>query len=365
MTTVTLYKNHSGKIGYWEAQNVGATVYITHAKSLDGKATQSQYTAKAKNVGRANETTPEVQAVLEIESRAKKQLDKGYVRTKEEATAPSTNTLGLQKPMLATPLDKVKIDSIDWENAFVQPKLDGHRALHKNGTLYSRAGKEQPLAHILEAINAIGAGHLHLDGELYLHGKSLQEISSLVKRDQPETKDLVYHVYDIVDPEQPWVDRFSEIEEILANADHPSIKIVPSYPVEVIDEVLAHHTLFRNEGYEGTMLRHGVAGYQDGKRSKSLLKVKDFKDAEFDVVGVEAGTPSVTPNGTFEVPVWVCQCQNGETFTVTAQGNREEKHAQWLERESYIGRVLTVKYHYFSKDGKPQLPVALRWYEEI
>lgn len=362
---IILYKNHSGSIGYWSAQNFGATVHIEHAKKIGGRPTQSQYEAKPKNVGRSNETTAEQQAELEIQSRAKKQLDKGYVRTQEEAAAPSTNTLGLEKPMLATPMDKVKVDDIDWDNAYVQPKLDGHRALYKDGVLYSRAGKAQPLPHIMEAIKAVGADHLHLDGELYLHGKTLQEISSLVKRDQPETKDLVYHVYDVLDTSKPWADRFTEVEEILANAEHPSIKVVPSYPLSIVDEVTAYHEHFLDEGYEGTMLRHGTAGYHDGKRSKALLKVKNFKDAEFVVVGVQAGTPSVTPEKTYQVPVWLCDCGDGNTFEVTAQGNREEKDAQWANRADYIGKELTVKYHYFSKKGIPQIPIALRWREDI
>lgn len=362
---IILYKNHSGSIGYWSAQNFGATVHIEHAKKIGGRPTQSQYEAKPKNVGRSNETTAEQQAELEIQSRANKQLDKGYVRTQEEAAAPSTNTLGLRKPMLATPLEKVKPEKIDWDNAFVQPKLDGHRALHSEGTLYSRAGKPQPLKHILDAINEIGAEGLHTDGELYLHGKTLQQISSLVKRDQPGTEELVYHVYDVVDTNQPWVDRFSDLESLAQRFDHPSIQVVPSFPVSSMEEVLEHHQSFLDQGYEGTMLRHGNEGYHDGKRSQSLLKVKDFKDAEFVVIGVQAGTPSVTPDKTYQVPVWLCDCGDGNTFEVTAQGTREEKDAQWANRADFIGKELTVKYHYFSKKGIPQIPIALRWREDI
>lgn len=361
---VTLFKNHSGVVGYWKAWSEGGTVFIEHAKKLDGKPVVKQYTATAKNVGRANETTAEQQAVLEIESRAKKQLDKGYVRTEEEAVAPSTNSLGFEKPMLATPFEKVKPESIDWENAFAQPKLDGHRALFKDGQLYSRQGKVIDLPHVVEAIKQLELEHLHLDGELYWHGKSLQEISSLVKKLQPESAQLVYHVYDVVDPENTWTDRFFETAEVLDTADHDSVVAVPATPV-VSNEILQTlHSSYLELGYEGTMLRHGTEGYADGKRAKQLLKLKNFQDAEFLVVGVNRGVPNVTARGTFEVPVWVCQ-SGDNVFTVTAQGNMHEKHAQWESREEHVGRRLTVKFHYMSKDEIPQLPVALRWFETI
>jgi len=118
-------------------------------------------------------------------------------------------------------------------------------------------------------------------------------------------------------------------------------------------------------GYEGTMLRWGSQGYQDGKRSKHLLKMKQFSDSEFKITGFRRGVPYVTADGTYEVPVWVCDAGNGKAFTCTAQGDRYEKHALWESVEEHVGKQLTVKFHYLSKDGIPQLPVALRFREEL
>lgn len=200
--TANLYKNHGKDIGIWSARAFNdGEVRIEHSKTLLGKRTEKIYHAEPKNVGKANETTAGEQAVLEVQSRERKQLDKGYVRTLDEAQQPVTNAMGLEPPMLATPLEKVKPGSIDWDSAFVQPKLDGHRALYKDGVLYSRQGKELNLPHIVEAIESTGLKHLHLDGEIYLHGLPLQEISKLIKKERPETKDLQYHIYDWVHPE--------------------------------------------------------------------------------------------------------------------------------------------------------------------
>jgi len=359
-----LYQNHGNAIGYWEGWVEGNGLVVTqYAKKLDGKPVRKQYQAYAKNEGRANATTPFDQGVSELDSKTRLKIDKGYVRTLEEAEAPSTNGMGLLKPMLATPLEKVKPEKIDWTNAYVQPKLDGHRALFKDGVLYSRQGKELDLPHIVKAIQEAGMDHLHLDGELYLHGKSLQELSKLIKKHQPETLDLQYHVYDhIVD--SPFSSRILDL--VRSFPTHcKTLKPVPTIVVESEDEMMTEHTINRHRGYEGTMLRFGDEPYKHGKRSRTLLKVKEFQDDEFEIVGVQEGKPYVTEHGTYRVPVYECDAGNGKLFTVTAPGNMQEKHQQWEMGNAQIGERLTVKFHYLSKDGIPQLPVALRFHETV
>jgi len=113
------------------------------------------------------------------------------------------------------------------------------------------------------------------------------------------------------------------------------------------------------------MLRFGTDGYQDGKRSRTLLKLKEFQDEEFMITGVTEGKPYITEDGTFHVPVYECATPSGGTFTVTAPGNMHEKDELWEDRDNSIARYLTIKFHYYSADGIPQLPIALRFYETV
>ncbi len=366
-----LYKNHSGQIGYWEGwvepQDAQlAHIVIQYARTLDGKVTRKYHPATPKNLGRSNATTALEQAQLELDSRTSKQKDKGYVETREQAKAPSTNTLGLLKPMLAKTLEKGDPAKIDWANAWAQPKLDGHRALFKDGVLYSRQGKVLNLPHVVEAIHAAGLAHLHLDGELYLHGKRLQEISSLVKRHQEGTTDIVYHVYDVV-MDVGYIDRSITLNMASGRGPGfpPALALLPHTKVATFAELQQLHEENLAAGYEGTMLRWGDKGYQDGKRSRHLLKMKKFQDAEFEIVGVERGVPYVVGGDVYEVPVWLCDAGNGRTFTCTAQGNMYEKHALWETADDHLGKQLTVKFHYLSSLGIPQLPVALRFREDL
>jgi DNA ligase-1 len=360
--TRTLYQNHGSAVGYWKA-SVTPDGYVTveYAKKLDGKPVRRHYQALAKNVGRTNATTPGEQGILEVDSKASLKIDKGYVATEEEARLPSTNALNLLKPMLATPFEKVKPEKIEWHNALVQPKLDGHRALYDNGVLYSRQGKVLNLPHIVDAIKASGLDHLHLDGELYIHGSTLQEMATLIKKQRPETLTVEYHIYDIINA-QPFAHRFGTlIRDFPRWPTDTVLKLVDIAEVTSPEELEAQHAYYRAQGYEGTMLRFGCDGYDDGKRSRSLLKLKEFQDAEFTIVGVKEGTPYTKEGVTYQVPIWVCDAGNGETFTCTAQGNMYEKHTLWVNRIKHIGHPLTVKFHYYSKEGIPQLPIALRF----
>ena len=375
LSVTTLYKNHGAKIGYWTgaalATDDGAEVRLTYAKTMDGKPVTKVDPIVGKNIGRANETTPQQQAMLELESRVNKQLDKGYVRTIAEASAPATNTLGLKKPMLAHPIHKVKEESIDWDDALAQPKLDGHRTMVK-GILYSRQGKEILLPHIRDWLGDHQLLDVGLDGELYVHGTMLQDIGSLIKKPREESLQLQYHIYDLVRDER-YSERYEMLEMLLGDgalAGDSPIRLVPAIKVTdraALDEM---HREWLAGGYEGSILRHGATGYESDKRSGSLLKVKDFEDAEFMVLSYKMGTPYTQMAGdvvlaVYQVPVWTVDNGDGQTFEVTAQGNLHEKDAQARLAEYYVGKPLTVQFFGRSNKGTPLLPVALRWYAPL
>ena len=370
---ITLYKNHGNSIGYWTIEVTDqAELRIAHAKTLDGKETARIHPVEGKNIGRSNETTPLEQAHLEMHSRISKQKDKGYVESLEAAEKPVTNTLGFSKPVLATVLEKVNPESIDWTTATVQPKLNGNRCLYKDGQLYSRGGKEIILPHVVEAIRAAGLTDLHLDGELYVHGMPLQQINSRIKKLQDVSTELEYHIYDVVDEENSFHVRYvGEFDLPGCNhfddhQIHGPLWLVPTVEVKSLDEVLALEQQYVEAGYEGAMLRHGAEGYETGKRSRKLLKVKTYSDTEAEVIGFVERTPNIIegrePLNNF---VWVCKNPFGEgQFEVTAEGSWQEVHDQFHTANQQIGRLLKVKYFELSTDRIPQQPVALGWKED-
>ena len=362
----TLYKNTGKATQVWTIDAVTGGFTISTARNLDGKVTVKFHPVKPKNVGRSNETSIETQTILEIESRIRKQRDKGYVLSLEEASTPATNMLDLPPPMLA----KVYSDEshkVDFsKGVFVQPKLDGHRALYKNGVLYSRGGKEINLPHIKDFLDNLGLGDMHLDGEIYYHGKTLQEIGSLIKKPRQESECLVYYVYDIISDKgasERVFDRTAmivKIAEIFEDDEDSPVQCLKTFIVTSEEKLLAKHKFHLANGFEGTIIRHGTKPYESGKRSDQLLKLKDFSDDEFEVIDVKNGVSIVEG---LVLTVFTCLTKDGKEFDVTCHGTAIEKDANFTRDN--IGRMLTVKYFGYTPYGIPNLPVAIGWREDV
>ena len=98
------------------------------------------------------------------------------------------------------------------------------------------------------------------------------------------------------------------------------------------------------------MLREFGSMYE-GKRSKTLLKVKEFHDMEVKITGYKQGTGKYKGMlGSYE-----CVTKEGHTFNCGSGLTDEDR-----ENKLNIGKFITVKYFELSKDGVPRFPVYLR-----
>ena len=274
-------RDNKGSMRRWGISAVNGCITISHGQ-IGGSL---QYQTEVVAEGKATRTLEE-QVMSRMASRISKQRDKGYILSRSKAEqSRATNTLGLPKPMLAKKLRDVK--HINFTDSVAQPKFDGNRCLiHcENGVnkAYSRNGKPmEAISHILDDI-VLGEGEI-VDGELYCHGYPLQTIVSWVKRKQENTRLLKYHLYDTVSAE-PYKTRSEYIRGIPKGES-----IVPVYGSACgsLDDLFAYFREYREQGYEGAILRWGNAGYEDGKRSKYLVKVKACEDDEFVVVDIHS-----------------------------------------------------------------------------
>lgn len=185
----TLYSlNKDGSFQQWKVFVQGDEIFVEFGK-LDGKIQTKITKALPKNVGRSNETTGEQQAVLEAISKWEKQVRTGYRETTIEL-----DTVEQFSPMLAHDGTKRSHDII--YPCYVQPKLDGLRCLvtFDNGTpvFNSRGNKTYPIQGVVvDQVKILVEGLSDsifkdrkpmLDGELYIHGLSLQKIGALAKK---------------------------------------------------------------------------------------------------------------------------------------------------------------------------------------
>lgn len=246
-------------------------------------------------------------------------------------------------------------------------KQDGNRCLAARidgeVKLWSRGSKYIDLPHIAEALESILTDEKTiLDGELYCHGYPLQTINGWIKKAKPESINIQYHVYDMV-IDEPYQERVAQIETLIPD-NHNYIVLTDTQLVESEEAVMALHQQWVDDGYEGAIIRTNDKGYEP-KRSKSLIKVKSFQDAEFNIVDVIEGTPRIKDGETLNVAIYVCETDDGKRFNVTAPGTMFEKHSAWQERLSVIGRALTVKFFNLTAGGIPFLPVALRLRDDL
>jgi len=351
MEKKTLYGlDKGGKFKVWEISTSGDTLTIVHGKE-GGKMQVKDETIKGKNIGRANETSPAEQAELEAMSRWRKQIDKGYRESKEELTE-----LPLL-PMLAH--DYLKQGHRIEYPCYGSPKLDGVRCLairHEDRVeLKSRGGKEYTVEHVQRALLGSMLPGEVWDGELYIHGKYLEEIISAVKKPNADTPSLIFVAFDVV-TDAPFEERQQELYH--KNLYAGAVQIIEYVHLKDEADMKRMHKVYVAEGYEGIMLRNGDGIYESGKRSADLQKYKEFFDEEFIITDVREDA-----NGNAVLEVFD---NTANAHFNVCYGDHDERKRQLKEKHLYIGKPLTVKYQTRYKDSKlPQFPtgVAVRDYE--
>lgn len=321
--------------------------------------------------GKVKRTISE-QAALEFNSHVKKYLDKGYkcisdygytsLENFDEKVVPKSNTdqKGLVKPMLCEQYDfnDSKFEKITWK---ASTKLDGLRTMlyYKDGVIYtsSRGGKDYNVAATYIREDAYlkslfeGNPNLILDGELYKHGWNLQKISGLGRLEtlHDDHKELKFYCYDIVDESATFEQRYNRLQTF---TETDKFILVQHVDVKGNDNIKALHDRYISEGYEGLVLRDPSKTYKCGSRSNRMLKVKEFVDAEFEVIDLVEGLRD-------EDMCFLLTTKEGNTFKAKPVGDRQLK--QWYRDnlELLIGKMATVKYFGFTntENPVPNLPV--------
>lgn len=363
MLTEIVYKRDSkGKIRSWQAETEG-NKWRTIAGIQDGKMVTSEWRLSLpKNVGKANETTAEQQAILEAEAAYKKKTESGYY-----LDINAIDTFEQFKPMLANDYAKLKkpLEFPVWS----QPKLDGIRCVAKADGLWTRAGKPHlAIPHIWEAVKPLFDEHpdLVLDGELYNHSlrDDFNEITSIVRKAKPTAEDIEksaqhiqFHIYDMVyldNPDMDFMTRNLEIQRLLDvdNTSNKSLKWVFTRLVEDEEDLDNRYQSYLERGYEGQMVRLDGSLYEN-KRSKNLLKRKEFITAEFKVLAVEEGQG----NWSGCVKRFHLELPNGGTTDAGVRGTQKE-----LRKLFESGKTpdwCTLRYFTPTPDGIPRFPVVI------
>lgn len=324
--------------------------------------------------------TPFQQAELEFNALVKKATDKGYkllsslTKTKFESISqeeldkvvPSlkTDNFGNVKPQLAKSSEDCALSVWD-KPRFASRKLDGVRAElgydSDNDSIYSvsRGGgdynvsttsireNEQLLNFFRKNPDVI------LDGEIYVHGWSLQKISGTTRLKTWEERcdALEFWVFDIIDTETTFNNRLDFLTDMMIEFEgNPKVKVLEHELVEGWSKVKKLHDKYVSEGYEGLVARHPDKKYAPGRRNSDWIKLKLYNDEEFEITGKEEG---LRPE---DMCFWL-KTKEGKPFKAKPVGSRELRESYLDTWEDLVGCMATVKFFIWSDDKVPVQPV--------
>ena len=158
---------------------------------------------------------------------------------------------------------------------YVQPKLNGIRALYQNGCFQSRDQLPFPdglLSHLSRPLQEVFGPEIILDGELYVHGWPLQRINAAVTpvRQTPteDTLEVEYHVFDVVDFGKSFEERFCNMPLIdkFSSIIGRGAKLVLTYLINNEQEADDLYAKLVAQGYEGCIYRIGQCPYTTPKQ---------------------------------------------------------------------------------------------------
>ena len=244
---------------------------------------------------------------------------------------------------------------------YVSEKLDGLRAIYdgKSDSFVSRNNKPFIAPKFF---TEKFPKNLVLDGELFM-GRDKFSDTGVFRKKIPvpeEWKNGTYMVFDLPLVNAPFEERYKMMKTLLKGIPH--IKVVEQTKVKDFKHMMKIHKELVSKKAEGTMLR--LAGsYYENKRSKSLLKLKDFHDAEVKVIGYQMGSGKHQGVLGALLVKWKDNKMGTSTFKVgTGFDDRQRENYRKLYP---IGKVLTIKYFEIDKhSNKPRFPVLWRIRQE-
>ncbi len=403
---------------------------------IDGKLSRHAPTyPKTKNAGRSNERNPLEQGLVEARSHYLKRVENGLVEEAEfkksqksdkplkkgqKRTAAKSAIIKHSKyfPMLVRKYEDEK-KHLKYP-MFVQTKLDGARMVvyldksphaktpptFENVVMYTRQKKDyvgfdpirkELLPALVDMWDETNNESIYLDGELYKHGMSLQDISGAVRNPKratmPNYAGIKYHMFDVFYPSSlhlTFEQRLEYLEDTFAAMDgKPKCVVqVPTYTAKNEAAQEALYKKFLRDKYEGAILRNADSLYLAHPtknsmqiRSKFVLKRKMKYSAEYEVVDFTEGKKG-RDRGAI---MWICKTAERKTpegepiegtiFNVTPKDiTYDDRYALYKKasknkgqgfNEKYKGRMMTVEYEDLSRDEVPLRAKAVGFREHI
>ena len=284
-----------------------------------------------------------------------------------------------RKIMLASQFEEERI-VLKWHTEYliVQPKLDGLRCRVEIGPnkLSLKSSEDEPITtvpHIADDLISLCSlleegQEIELDGELYTHGMSLNEIQSLVSSNKnlKNTSKIQLHLFDVIALEEMKT-RVAILRSLIIPSDN--IKLVPTIIIKSsVEDIFSFLDSCMSTGYEGIIVRHPNALYER-KRSRWMMKYKPHQQDDYIIVGY---SQEIDKDGNLKPDslgrlICTADLRYDESLTgfftpksslpptffgVGSGLTDSDRKELWRHREELIGRRVTIKYQSISPKGK-------------
>ena len=218
-----------------------------------------------------------------------------------------------------------------------------------------------------EILDQMYADHIILDGEVYIPGRTVNEINSAVKNPSNPLNTLVqYWCYDLAIEDITQESRniirnniigefekdFNIKEEHFANKDY--LVVLPNRIIYNDEAAEYYRDKFIDLGFEGLIMRNVEAEYQFGKRvANTMIKYKRANDGVFTIIDIYPEDKRT------DIPLIKCKNDiNDSTFECHISDSLEIQREILRNRDNYIGKQLKIEFG--ERSGVELLPFHLK-----
>lgn len=296
----------------------------------------------------------------------------------------------LKRPLLAAKTDGEDLTKLPYP-MLLSPKIDGIRALVRDGVLVSRTLK--PIRNQFTQTLFGHADFEGLDGELVVGNpwdKNLMQQTSSGVMSIQGLPDVRFYVFDRWNASGGFAARLSAADDLIkaASVKNPAIELLHHVMVSNYDEVLQLEEIYLGLGYEGVMLRSMNGPYKQNRstfREATLLKIKRFQDGEAIITGFQPLLRNVNDATVDErgytkrsshnankraddlLGSFDARCiESGQTLNIGSGFTEAQRRGFWEHRCRLLGSI--VKFKHFAQTGvkdKPRIPIFLGFRDPI
>lgn len=378
--------DNTGKLRVWQAGYDAATDEIITKGGLIGPGYKHNILSR-RVVGENSIRSGQEKALQDVRKLVLDMTRKGY----QFGSNLNSNHLPVQLanvfhfPNDKDPLSGKKLSCQIKEHDFpvwVQDKMDGHRSISRyrdNHIVFtSRVGLNQPwLDHIrleYEVFFSYLPPGIGIDGELYCHDMTLQQIQSAVtthNKKLPGNEKLSHYIIDLVIPDKTLEERHT----ILTNAyksylgdgnKNTTFFLSPHRIANSYQDLKDYHHDSVERGFEGIVIRWPAGPNPTEKRKKlscyrgdknnNLLKYKCFIDEEGTIIEVKEALGNDRGTAVFRI-----KDSQGIEFDCRPRGSRELRAKYFQQPDNCLGRQYTFRYFNRSPTNVPIFPTGVRF----